>query len=69
MVNKVFLYNVSVKRKSVLEVPNLYEKQRKIGLWLTIISYTIKKKNELFLMLNAMTGQLLYISGFQGNFS
>lgn len=68
MVNKVFLYNVSVKKKSVLEVPNLYEKQRKIGLWLTIISYTIKK-TELFLMLNAMTGQLLYISGFQGNFS
>lgn len=27
------------------------------------------KKTELFLMLNAMTGQLLYISGFQGNFS
>lgn len=32
------LYNVSVKRKIVLEVPNLYEKQGKICLWLTFIS-------------------------------
>lgn len=68
MVNKVFLYNVSVKKKICFGSSQFIWKTEKN--WIMINYYQLyNKKTELFLMLNAMTGQLLYISGFQGNFS